>query len=418
MKLLADNAIIELIAGCSDEHLIAAQAAMPLPGDDAPEDWLLYGIKEGFYQSCTVNRDGETVGAIAYSKNDRGMLVVNACVSLRPDLDLFNAFELAFRRLAAATSCKSIEYVTKRAGGIVRAKRMGYKICGVVLRREITGREMDDAKRPQELQRNFGSLFSTSSQSQQSTSTAYNTQNQQVGVSGGGQAIGAGSSGNTIDISTTDEADLEASLAAGTNVADTGLAAGTTIAGASLAASVQALQGANATAQAGLGLGAAVASGAVAANTNVAGAAIAGAENEAETSASLDEELGGTAIAATTNIAGAAIAGELAANQQSNNLVTQSINAVVAGNANSNATLASVMTSFTNALSQSTTGAQELAAGALSQEGQIAGGSEGVAVAPIPQIAVGSSTSGLSGKAEIAIAIGAALLIVLALSRK
>ena len=116
MKILADNAVLELIAGVSDVRILEAQGALPLPGDDAPKDWLEYGVKEGFYQTCTVERDGEAIAVVFYSKNDRGMLVVNACHSLRPDRDLFACLELCFRRLAAANGCRSVEYATKRPG--------------------------------------------------------------------------------------------------------------------------------------------------------------------------------------------------------------------------------------------------------------------------------------------------------------
>ena len=128
------------------------------------------------------------------------------------------------------------------------------------------------------------------------------------------------------------------------------------------------------------------------------------------------EELGGATIAGVSNIAGAAIAGQLQSNAQANTLVSGAVNAIVAGNANSNATLASVTTSFTNALMQSTTGAQELAAGALNQEGQIAGGAIGAPVSSTPYDVV--PTGGLSGTAEIVIALAAGVLLLWALSSK
>jgi hypothetical protein len=137
LKILSHDAVIHLLEGVAAPHLLAAQAGLPPPGDDAPADWLRYGVKEGFYLACTVWRNGEAVATVYYSKNDRGMLCINACHSMRPDLDLWNVLELSFRKLAETHGCKTVEYVTRRPGGIRKAVSLGYNICGVVLRRPM-----------------------------------------------------------------------------------------------------------------------------------------------------------------------------------------------------------------------------------------------------------------------------------------
>ncbi len=128
---------MSLLEGVRPDLVKWAQSELPLPGDDAPRDWLEYGVKEGFYAASTMMIDESPAATIYFSKNDRGMLCINGAHSLRPDLDLFNWLEIAFRRIAKLHGCRTIEYITLRPGGVRKSLKLGYKICGVVLRRKI-----------------------------------------------------------------------------------------------------------------------------------------------------------------------------------------------------------------------------------------------------------------------------------------
>ncbi len=228
----------------------------------------------------------------------------------------------------------------------------------------------------------MSSLFATSSVSKQSTATTYDTKNEQVGVSGGGTAIGSNSSGNVIKISTTDSADLHASLLAATDIAGTSLAAANSISGRSLSvaenvsgmalsAAVQSLHDSNATAQAGFRAGADVAGAAIASNYNIT--------------------------------------------QGASNIANKAIEAVTNSGATQAALLSGVMMSFQNALSASNAGAQGLAAGALNQASQIVGGVGGVAVDTTPYET--GIPHPLTKKQEIAIAAVAVVVIFFAMKK-
>jgi hypothetical protein len=462
-KLLNDEAIIRLLDGVSDRNIKIAQENLTLPHLESSRQWLEYGVKEGLYATATIERDGQEVAVVFYHVDNQRTLVVNFAHSLRPDLDLTACLELSFRRLAGINGCLRVQFVTKRGGAIRKALLLGYELCGVVVRRDLMAGE--GAPQDQLEQRNMES----SSSSSEATSANETATNEQVGTSGpDSAAFGAGSSGNTstVNISTTDEADLEASLGAATTISGTAIAAGadtagaaiasnTTVAGTALAsntdvtnnalnAGVLGLKNAAALAQSGLTTagdiaGAGIAAGseatgaAIASNTSIAGTSIAAANDElnealsangsalntaanvagaaiasnaqttstalqvgnseldealsANTAAtssadSLVSQLGGESTAAVTNIAGAAIAGQLAAQSGANQLIGSAVNAIVAGNANSNATLASVQNGFTNALESSNIATTQLAAGALDQEQQVVGGVSGVQVAP------------------------------------
>lgn len=410
-KTLTDESIVRLIEGVSDRHILEAQENLTMPALGVSRDWLEQGVRLGLYDTATIERDGLEVAVVFYHVDQQNTLIVNFCYSLRPKLDLTACIELAFRRLAGNNGCERVQFVTKRGGAIRKALRMGYEICGVVIRRDL---DKAGPSRAQLEQRNMES----SSSSKESTSANQTATNQQVGTSGpDSAAFGANSSGNTstVNISTTDEADLESSLNAAQNISGAAIAGNVDVTNNALNAGVLGLKNAAALAQSGLTTagdiagsaiasnnqvtGAAIASNsqvtgaAIASNTDIAGTSIAAADDELNQALSangsaltgaetLAEQLGGSSIAAVSNIAGAAVAGQLAANTNANQLVSGAIQAVVNGNANSNATLQSVMNSFTGALEQSNLGANELAAGALDQEQQVVGGVYGVQVAP------------------------------------
>lgn len=142
MKLLDANTVFALLEGVHPEHLAAAQLAIPLPADDAPVNWLEYGVKEGIYSSATMTFDGMPAAVIFFTLNDRRVLVINGCHSLMPNVDMFASLEIAFRRIAYTWGVREVEYVTRRAGAVRKSVALGYSICGVVLRRKISEEEI------------------------------------------------------------------------------------------------------------------------------------------------------------------------------------------------------------------------------------------------------------------------------------
>jgi hypothetical protein len=395
MKLLSDASMIALVEGASDLAIREAQAAIPKAVSSLADDWLEYGVKEGFYQTATLRLDGQDVATLFYSL-DGPTLRINACHARVKRDDLEDAYEIAFRRLAGDLGALRVQFETKRGGAIKKALRRGYEICGVILRREITGAapivsvHHDQAEQQQQ---------SGPSESKQQTSTAETATNEQVAATGGGVGIGAGSSGNTVNVTSSDVNALNESQA----VSTAALASNTDVTRSALAANIAGLQAASAVAQTGLAAGTTLGGEAIASNEDIAGGAIAGETNTAEESIAGGEEeslatlsaaqnLGALGIASgvqtaqlvastSTDDLNAALGGAeaLTAGSQATetNVVQSSLAAVLAGQANSNTLIQSVVNSNTQALENSDTLAYETAAGAVSQEGQIAGSAAG-----------------------------------------
>lgn len=392
MKLLHVDEMIALIEGASDLAIREAQVRVPKSLASLPDDWLEYGVREGFYNVCTLEYEKEAVATLFYSLDGPHTLRINAAHALVKRNDLEAIYEAAFRRLAASLGCQRVQFETKRGGAIRKAIRNGYEICGVILRREILAQaaEPSAVQRQAEQQNQSGP-----SESKQQTSTAETATNQQVAATDGGVGIGAGSSGNTVSVTTDDVNAINETQA----VSTAALASNVDVTQGALASNIAALQGASALAQTGLATGAALGGAAIASNSNIAGAAIegeqvtadesiAGGEEESLATLSAAQNLGALGLAAgvqdaqtvaatSTDDLNAALGGAeaLTAGSQATetNVVQSSLAAVLAGQANSNSLIQSVVNSNTTALENSDTLAYETASGAVSQEGQIAG---------------------------------------------
>ncbi len=145
---------------------------------------------------------------------------------------------------------------------------------------------------------------SNSVSEQKTTQTAYN---QQVGADNGSLALGAGASGNTINV-TTDSLDaLHESLGAAMGITHDALGSAENIAGASIAGNVDATKTA-------LASNVAIGGAAIASNTNIAGASLALANNSllsgnatAEKSLAGLTQISGASLALANNVAAGAI---------------------------------------------------------------------------------------------------------------
>jgi hypothetical protein len=432
MKLLDLEATLKVIEGASNAAILEAQAALPRETPGLRLDWLEYGVREGFYHTAEVVLDGQHVSTLFYAMDGPHILRIHGVHSRRNDLDLSDAHEVAFRRLAGDNGARMVQFETKRGGLIRKAVKRGYEICGVILRREITGAPQDQERR-QEEQQNQSSSSSKSSNQASTTNTATN---EQVAAESGGIALGAGSKGNTVNITTSDVN----ALAESQNVTDTALASNTEVTGQALAAGIQGLQSASALAQMGLAASAQTSGEAIASNTQVTGEALAAGADESEAALAAAQSLGTQALANGTTVAEMGLAaGQQEANtvaatsvhdldsslsfaqtaQESANSTTQgainsALAAVLAGQANSSDLIQSVVNSNTAALENSNTLAWQTAAGATSQEGQIAGNATGGgSVSPFSITGALGQNPSTSTYVLVGAAIAAALVIYL-----
>lgn len=80
--------------------------------------------------------NGERVGTVVYEIED-GELFVTALVAARRGIDLLTTFEAKLCELGRAHRCTSIRYGTSRPGMVERTKALGYRVAGVVMRKDL-----------------------------------------------------------------------------------------------------------------------------------------------------------------------------------------------------------------------------------------------------------------------------------------
>lgn len=118
--------MIDLLDGVAAERIAAAEAAVPVEGED--RDWLSYGVREGFFRATTVQFNGVEAGVLFWHVNDQNRFVLNAAHG-----ENLPVLDTATRRLAQERGCKSVETMTLRPGMVHQLRRRGYKVTGVAL---------------------------------------------------------------------------------------------------------------------------------------------------------------------------------------------------------------------------------------------------------------------------------------------
>lgn len=228
-------------------------------------------------------------------------------------------------------------------------------------------------------------MSSSSSQTATTTDTTTSdlTTNNQVGTSGGGAALGAYSTGNDINISTTDSQDLLTSAT---------LAGDATIAG-------------DATAVAGVNAGAGLGIAAIGANLDATQAALDSSNETVNTALqSIDYNNGLNA-----------------------NVTSQALNTVSQTQANQDALLDSLTSNFTGALEQTSMAGLQLASGATNQALQIAANAapqtqaaaqEHIAGGTGPVSTTSYGVGGLSGSSSTVLLIAAAAVALILILKK
>lgn len=116
------------------EHLI--------PFDNPTEwrDYLSRGVRSGGFELCRLEYNGEPVGLMVYKIEAAAArefcLVALYCGSV-PGIDVLDIIENAAVRIAKEQGCISIRFHTLRPGLIVKAKKLGFRIAEIVMRKNI-----------------------------------------------------------------------------------------------------------------------------------------------------------------------------------------------------------------------------------------------------------------------------------------
>lgn len=125
--------MITLGTQVSEETILAAQAAVPIEIGDG-EGWLLDGCRKKHYTPVEIFYEGDKIGFMAYSFDDRGSLVVHVLHSCAR-FPAATLFEAAAEKIAHAYRCPSVICQTTKATVAARYLQFGYKVTGVAFER-------------------------------------------------------------------------------------------------------------------------------------------------------------------------------------------------------------------------------------------------------------------------------------------
>jgi hypothetical protein len=136
VKLLTGDEMISLASVDEKDIADSQQKMLPVTGEITEWDWLWNGVKAGFYKAVEVRRAGQAQYRYFYHLNDQHFLNVNASVFVgtKPDKWLWI---LGADLIAASERARGIICTTNRRGQIEACERIGYKILGVRLFKEI-----------------------------------------------------------------------------------------------------------------------------------------------------------------------------------------------------------------------------------------------------------------------------------------
>jgi hypothetical protein len=114
-------------------------AAGRLIGRTFGEDmrWLHDGIQAGHYQASTIQVNGHPRFVVAWHVTPNQTLCVNAAAQIgaqRPDIDALFA---GLCQIARDRACRTLEFVTLRAGLLKAALARGFVADGVLLTRSL-----------------------------------------------------------------------------------------------------------------------------------------------------------------------------------------------------------------------------------------------------------------------------------------
>lgn len=125
------------IAAVDEKDIAAAQEKLfPVVGEITEWDWLWHGVNSGFYQATEVRRNGVAQYRYFWHLNDQRFLNVNASVFVGAVSDR-HLWVLGAHMIAANEKARGIICTTNRRGHVEECERMGFKILGVRLFKEI-----------------------------------------------------------------------------------------------------------------------------------------------------------------------------------------------------------------------------------------------------------------------------------------
>jgi hypothetical protein len=135
-RLLSDDEMLQLIPADDDDLFALAERMRPLRDDEVPP-WLTSAVKTGEIQVSTVVWNERKVAVFWhwYSAGNK-TLMVNAAGSLVCD-DIIAPLLAAIHKLAHQLNATAIQFQTKRLGLIEKTMANGFKVDGVVMRKDL-----------------------------------------------------------------------------------------------------------------------------------------------------------------------------------------------------------------------------------------------------------------------------------------
>lgn len=137
MKILSGNELIELSAVDESTIAEAQRKLLPVVGDICDHEWLIEGLKRGFYRALEVKKDGVAQYRYFYHLNDQNFLNINASVFVGTGSFDSWLWCIGADLIARKEKARGIICCTNRRGHIEQCQRAGFKILGVLMMKEI-----------------------------------------------------------------------------------------------------------------------------------------------------------------------------------------------------------------------------------------------------------------------------------------
>ena len=137
MKLLDEDEMVQLLPASDSDLAALARRMRPLRDGAVPPWQNLEGSARGC-EGTTVCHDGERIAVFwHWFSSGNNSLVINASASL-VDRDVFPYIVAAGEKLARSMNATGLQFETRRRGLVEKARRYGYTVDGVLMRKELT----------------------------------------------------------------------------------------------------------------------------------------------------------------------------------------------------------------------------------------------------------------------------------------
>jgi hypothetical protein len=144
--VLTADEMVQIVAVTDPNAIYDAEDRLrPVVGEIVEWHWLWTGVSKGIYKAVEVQRGGVAQYRYFYHINDQGFLNVNASVFVGPGRPDAWLWLLGADLIAGQERARGIICTTNRKGHIEECQRVGFKILGVRLFREI---DLGDETKP------------------------------------------------------------------------------------------------------------------------------------------------------------------------------------------------------------------------------------------------------------------------------